>query len=66
MERVDVFVHSEGQSVPLPKTVAFPISVKQVDIIPLGRSRLITPTGEAWDSWFTGESVSDDFMNERE
>ncbi|MCG8624536.1 MAG: AbrB/MazE/SpoVT family DNA-binding domain-containing protein, partial [Proteobacteria bacterium] len=25
-----------------------------------------TPAGEAWDSWFEGEGVTDDFMNERD
>jgi antitoxin VapB len=65
MERAGVFVSNKSQAVRLPKAVALPESVKQVDIIPLGRARLITPAGEAWDSWFEGEGVSDDFMNER-
>ena len=60
-----MFVSNKSQAVRLPKAVALPESVKQVDIIPLGRARLITPAGEAWDSWFEGEGVSDDFMNER-
>ena len=66
MERVDVFISEEGQLIPLPEIVALQESVKQVDIIPLGRARLIMPAGEAWDIWFSGEGVSDDFMNERE
>ncbi len=50
----------------MPKKVALPDDVKKVDIIPLGRARLIAPAGEAWDSWFDGDSVTDDFMTERE
>jgi antitoxin VapB len=50
----------------MPKAVALPESVKQVDIIPIGRGRLIVPAGESWDSWFAGEGVSDDFMSERD
>lgn len=65
MERVKVFKHNKSQAVRLPKPVSLPDTVKEVDIIRLGRSRLITPAGEAWDSWFEGEGVTDDFMNER-
>ena len=50
----------------LPKDVALPESVKRVDIIPVGRGRLIVPAGEGWDSWFDEEGVTDDFMSSRE
>ncbi len=66
MERASVFKSNKSQAVRLPKGVALPDSVKQVDIVKLGRARLITPAGEAWDSWFDGEGVTDDFMTERE
>ena len=66
MERSTVFKNNKSQAIRLPKPVALPDSVKQVDIVVLGRSRLITPAGESWDTWFDGESVTDDFMNERE
>lgn len=66
MERASVFKSNKSQAVRLPKPVSLPDTVKQVDIIPLGRARLIVPAGEAWDSWFDGEGVTDDFMNERE
>lgn len=66
MERAGVFISNKTQAVRLPKAVALPETVKQVDIIALGRSRLIAPAGEAWDSWFEGEGVSSDFMNERD
>ena len=66
MERVKVSKNNKIQVVLLPEKVSFPDTVKEVDIIRLGRSRLITPAGEAWDSWFEGEGVTDDFMNERD
>ena len=45
--------------------MAPPDSVKRVDIISLGRVRLIVPEGEGWDSWFDGEGATDDFMIQR-
>ena len=66
MERAGVFLSNTTQAVRLPKSVALPEGVKQVDIVKLGRARLIVPAGEAWDSWFEGEPVSADFMDERE
>ena len=66
MERATVFKNNKSQAIRLPKPVALPDNVKQVDIVVLGRSRLITPAGESWDTWFDGGSVTDDFMNERE
>lgn len=66
MERASVFKNNKSQAVRLPKPVTLPDNVKKVDIVILGRSRLITPAGEAWDSWFESEGVTDDFMNERE
>lgn len=66
METASVFKSNKSQAVRLPKSVALPDSVKKVDIIPLGRARLIVPAGEAWDSWFDGEGVTSDFMTDRE
>ena len=66
MERAGVFKSNQSQAVRLPRAVSLPPSVKQIDIVVLGRSRLIAPTGEAWDSWFKGEGVTDDFMETRD
>lgn len=66
MESGSVFKSNTSQAVRLPKPVALPESVKRVDIIPLGRARLIVPAGEGWDSWFDGEGVTDDFMSLRD
>jgi antitoxin VapB len=66
MESSSVFKSNTTQAVRLPKAVALPDEVKRVDIIPLGRARLIVPAGEAWDSWFDGPAVTPDFMSNRE
>lgn len=66
MEKSTVFKSNKSQAIRLPKPVALPDSVKKVNIIKLGRTRLITPSGEAWDSWFDGPGVSADFMENRE
>jgi len=61
-----VFKNNQTQAVRLPKSVALPESVKRVDIIVQGNTRIITPAGGSWESWFSAEGVSDDFMPERE
>ena len=66
MESASVFKSNTSQAVRLPKPVALPESVKRVDIISLGRARLIVPEGEGWDSWFDGEGATDDFMVQRD
>ena len=66
MKSVAVFKSSTSQAIRLPKDAALPESVKRVDIIPVGRGRLIVPVGEGWDSWFREEGVTDKFMASRE
>jgi antitoxin VapB len=66
VEQASIFQSNRSQAVRLPKAVALPDDVKRVDVIVLGRARIITPAGEAWDSWFDGEGVTTDFMSERE
>lgn len=66
MEQGAVFKSNRSQAIRLPKAVALPDSVQRVDVVALGRTRIITPAGEAWDSWFDGEAASADFMAERE
>lgn len=66
MEKASVFMSNKSQAVRLPKPVALPDSVKHVMVIKLGHSRLITPADQAWNSFFDGPSVTDDFMPERE
>ncbi|WP_024676749.1 type II toxin-antitoxin system VapB family antitoxin [Pseudomonas syringae] len=66
MEQSTVFKSNRSQAVRLPKAVALPDDVKRVDVVAVGRTRIISPAGEMWNSWFDGEGVSDDFMTERE
>lgn len=60
-----VFRTNRSQAVRLPKAVALPESIRQVEIVAVGNTRLITPAGESWDSWFDASGVSDDFMSQR-
>ena len=66
MEKALVFKSNRSQAVCMPKPLALPEDVTHVNVIALGRARLITPIGEAWHSWFDGENVTADFINERE
>lgn len=66
VERASIFKSNESQALRLPKPVAYPDTVKQVDIVIRGRARIITPAGESWDTWFDGEGVHDGFMESRE
>jgi antitoxin VapB len=67
MARSTIFTTNRSQAVRLPKAVAFPEGVHQVEIIRLGSARLITPVGRRWDEFFVnGPRVSDDFMSERD
>lgn len=66
MEQTTVFKSNRSQAVRLPKAVALPEDVKRVDVVAVGRTRIIAPAGEIWDSWFDGPGVSDDFMVERD
>jgi antitoxin VapB len=62
-----IFKSNQTQAVRLPKDVAFPEGVREVEIIKIGNSRLISPVGQRWDSFFaSGPNVSDDFLGDRD
>ena len=66
MTRSTVFTTNRSQAVRLPKPVAFPDDVHQVEIMNLGHGRLISPVGRRWDDVFlNGPRASEDFMSER-
>jgi antitoxin VapB len=66
MTRSTVFTSNRSQAVRLPKAVAFPADVHQVEIVKLGDSRLISPVGKRWDDLFlNGPRATEDFMSER-
>lgn len=67
MARTSLFKNNRTQSVRLPKAVAFPDSVTDVEVSVQGASRVISPGGMLWDHWFEyGSRVSDDFLATRE
>ncbi|WP_188390276.1 AbrB/MazE/SpoVT family DNA-binding domain-containing protein, partial [Pseudomonas fluvialis] len=43
MEQGAVFQSNRSQAVRLPKAVALPEDVKRVDVVVVGRARIITP-----------------------
>ncbi|MFG1193140.1 MULTISPECIES: type II toxin-antitoxin system VapB family antitoxin [Xanthobacter] len=62
-----VFTSNRSQAVRLPKAIAFPDDVHQVDIFKVGRSRVIVPRGQRWDDLFlNGPRANTDFMADRE
>jgi antitoxin VapB len=66
MDQGAIFQSNRSQAIRLPKAVAFPVNVKRVDVVVLGNTRIITPAGSSWESWFDGPGVTADFMLERE
>ncbi len=64
--RTRVFKSNRSQAVRLPKAIAFPESVRDVEITAIGNKRIITPAGQSWDDWFDAPGVSSDFMVDRE
>jgi antitoxin VapB len=60
-----IFKSNRSQAVRLPMEVAFPESVKEVEITAIGNKRMIAPAGQSWDEWFNAPGVSSDFMTER-
>ena len=66
MIRTKLFQSNRTQAIRLPKPVALPEGVREVEISAVGNSRIVSPVGHSWDSFFDGPAVSDDFMAERE
>lgn len=63
--KTKIFKSNRSQAVRLPMEVAFPDSVKDVEITAIGNKRMIIPSGQSWDEWFDAPGVSSDFMTER-
>ncbi|WP_082820384.1 type II toxin-antitoxin system VapB family antitoxin [Desulfuromonas sp. DDH964] len=64
--RTRVFKSNKSQAVRLPKAIAFPDSIQDVEITAIGNTRIISPVGQSWDDWFDSPGVSADFMAERQ
>jgi len=62
-----LFTNNTTQAVRLPKDVAFPDDVEEVDVVVVGDARLIVPAGRGWEFYFEHACVvSEDFMVGRE
>ena len=61
-----VFKSNKSQAVRLPKAVALPDTIVEVEIVAVGNTRIISPAGRSWDDWFDSPGVSSDFMTTRE
>jgi len=62
-----VFENNRTQAVRLPADTRFSKDVKKVSVRVVGKSRIIEPLHQDWDSFFLadGEGVSEDFLNNR-
>lgn len=66
MTKTTVFKNNTTQAVRLPKDVALPDNVREVEVFSVGVGRLIVPAGKRWDFWFDhGLTVTVDFMADR-
>lgn len=62
-----LFKSNRSQAVRIPKALAFPEEIAEVEIIKIGNGRLIVPAGKNWAEYFeSGPFVTDDFMADRE
>ncbi len=66
MVQTRVFKSNQSQAVRLPKAVELPENIKDVEVVAVGNTRIISPAGSSWDEWFDAEGVSDDFMEARD
>lgn len=42
-----------------------PDDVERADVVAIGRARIPPAGGQSWESWFSGEAVTSDFMSAR-
>ncbi len=60
-----IFKSNRSQAVRIPKEIAYPESVSEIEITAIGNKRILLPAGQSWDDWFESEGVSEDFMSDR-
>jgi antitoxin VapB len=61
-----IFKSNTTQAVRFPKDVAFPDDVREVEIVVVGDTRIVTPAGRRWDFFFdNGLRVTEDFLADR-
>ena len=61
-----LFLNNKSQAIRLPKLVAFPPETEQVTIVALGPTRIVTPVGHAWDTWFAQPADAAAALGQRE
>ena len=61
MTQSTVFKTNKTQAVRLPKALAFPDSVKKVNITQQGDSLVITPIKTSWVEFMKSAGIGDDF-----
>lgn len=61
MVQTRLFESNKTQAVRLAKEVAFPPDVKEVEVIRVGRSVIISPIGERWTDFFDKMPPCPDF-----
>ena len=67
MTSTRIFRSNRTQAVRLPKAVAFPEDVEEVDVLVVGEARLIVPRSRRWATFFAdGPFAEPDFMADRE
>jgi antitoxin VapB len=59
------FKRIAGRLVRIPKEIAYPESVSEIESTAIGNKRILLPAGQSWDDWFESEGVSEDFMSDR-
>ncbi|HJU17533.1 MAG TPA: type II toxin-antitoxin system VapB family antitoxin [Stellaceae bacterium] len=57
MARTTLFRSNRSQAVRLPKDVAFPAEVREVEILRIGRQRVIVPADAVWDDFFAAPGI---------
>ena len=57
MTRTKLFRSNRSQAVRLPKDVAFPEGVEDVNVLRDGKRRVIVPANAVWDDFFDAPGV---------
>ena len=62
-----VFRSNRTQAVRLPKAVAFPNTVRRVQVETVGEARLLTPVVETWKEWAQArQAIDPEFLSSRD
>ena len=66
MPRTTLFLSNRTQAVRLPKAVAFPEGVREVEVYAQGNARVIVPADDRWSSFFAMPGVDEERPIERD